>query len=126
MPLTRDFKETVKARADRDPKFRAALLQEAVGALVGGELGLGKQLLRNYIKATAGFDAVSKSIGVAPKSLMRMLSDSGNPGSNNLFRMIRHLQNLEGISLGVVSVGPDPCKKKNASRKRTRNRARAR
>ena len=26
MPLTRDFRETVKARADRDPAFRAGLL----------------------------------------------------------------------------------------------------
>ena len=30
MTLTRDFKETIKARADRDPTFRAALLVEAV------------------------------------------------------------------------------------------------
>ena len=29
MPLTREFKETVKARAERDPEFRAALLKEA-------------------------------------------------------------------------------------------------
>jgi hypothetical protein len=28
MPLTRDFKETVKARLRRDPKFRAAFAAE--------------------------------------------------------------------------------------------------
>ena len=27
MPLTRDFRETVKARVERDPEFRAALLR---------------------------------------------------------------------------------------------------
>jgi hypothetical protein len=29
MPLTRSFKETVQARAERDPKFGAALFTEA-------------------------------------------------------------------------------------------------
>ena len=30
MPLTRDFKETIRARAERDPKFRKELLREGV------------------------------------------------------------------------------------------------
>jgi len=30
MPLTHDFKETIRARAQRDLKFRRALLREAV------------------------------------------------------------------------------------------------
>jgi hypothetical protein len=34
MALTRDFKETVKARADRDPAFREALLTKAVEHLI--------------------------------------------------------------------------------------------
>jgi len=32
--LTRDFKETIKARAERDPAFREALLTEAVEQLI--------------------------------------------------------------------------------------------
>ena len=30
MPLTRDFKATIKARADKDSAFRVALLTEAL------------------------------------------------------------------------------------------------
>ena len=44
MPLTRDFDETVRARARRDPEFREGLLQEAVGALLDGEVEVGKAL----------------------------------------------------------------------------------
>jgi len=36
MALTRDFKETVKARAERDVAFREALLTEAVERLIAG------------------------------------------------------------------------------------------
>ena len=50
--LTRDFKETVKARAERDPEFREALLTEAVEQLSAGEVDVGKAVLRDYINST--------------------------------------------------------------------------
>jgi hypothetical protein len=49
MALTRDFKETVKARAERDAAFREALLTEAVEQLIAGEVEVGKAVLRDYI-----------------------------------------------------------------------------
>ena len=51
MALTRDFKETVKARAERDAAFREALLTEAVERHVAGEVELGRAVLRDYINA---------------------------------------------------------------------------
>ncbi len=30
MPLTKDFKDTIKARAERDPEFRVGLFREAI------------------------------------------------------------------------------------------------
>lgn len=54
MPLTRDFKETVKARADIDPAFRAALLSDAVELLVSGGVDTGKLVLRDYINEMVG------------------------------------------------------------------------
>jgi hypothetical protein len=54
MALTNAFKETVKARADRDPAFREALFTEAVEQLLAGELEIGKAVLRDYINATVG------------------------------------------------------------------------
>ena len=47
MALTRDFKDTVKARAERDPKFRAALLTEAVEQMLAGDMVTGKAVLRD-------------------------------------------------------------------------------
>ena len=52
MALTRDFKDTVRARAQRDPAFRRALLEEAIGCLLGGEVEVGKVVLRDCIEAT--------------------------------------------------------------------------
>jgi len=51
MALTEAFNETVKARAERDPAFREALLIEAAEQFFAGELEIGKAVLRDYIKA---------------------------------------------------------------------------
>ena len=55
MALTRDFKETVRERIQRDPSFRVALLEEAVDCLPAGDAETGKSLLRDYVNATIGF-----------------------------------------------------------------------
>ena len=60
MALTRDFRETVVARAQRDPDFKTALLQEALQAFLDGEVAPGLILLRDCINATVGFAALSK------------------------------------------------------------------
>lgn len=52
MPLTKDFKDTIKARAERDPEFRTGLFREAIEALLSDELETGKVLLRDYANAT--------------------------------------------------------------------------
>ena len=57
MSLTRDFKETIRARIARDPGFREALLEEAVECLLSGDVDTGKSVLRDYINATIGFQA---------------------------------------------------------------------
>ena len=88
MPLTRDFRETVLARARRDPEFREGLLNEAVGALLGGEVEVGTALLRDYINAAIGFDELGRLTDKSPKSLMRMFGPNGNPQARNLFEVI--------------------------------------
>lgn len=101
MPLTRNFKETVVARARQDSAFRLGLLQSAVDALLDGELAVGKSLLRTYINATVGFQALGTALAKDPKSLMRMLGERGNPRAESLFGIISHLQSREGVSLHV-------------------------
>ncbi len=59
MALTRDFKETIQARAARDPAFRRELLREGIQCLLSGDLDTGKTVLRDYINATVGFEELS-------------------------------------------------------------------
>ena len=79
MPLTRDFKETIQARAKRDPGFRKALLREGIENFLAGDLETGKIILRDFINATVGFPKLSDVTHRSAKSLMRMLSPRGNP-----------------------------------------------
>jgi hypothetical protein len=48
MPLTRSFKEFVKSRIGQDSEFRQALFQEAVQALIEGDVGTAKSVVRDY------------------------------------------------------------------------------
>ncbi|WJR67934.1 transcriptional regulator [Neorhizobium sp. CSC1952] len=103
MALTREFKETVKARLDQDPAFRAALLSDAVELLLDGDLDTGKSVLRDFINATIGFEALAEKVGMPAKSLMRMFGPKGNPRADNLFSVIRQLQESSGIHLAVAA-----------------------
>lgn len=47
MALTRDFKVTVVACAQHDPKFRQALFTETIGAYLTGDTRTGKAILRD-------------------------------------------------------------------------------
>lgn len=106
MPLTRSFKGTVQARAGTDPAFREALLREGVEALLAGEVEIGKAVLRDYISATIGFEALGSATGTPPKSLARMFGPRGNLHARNLFSVLRYLQNQEGVRLRLHPASP--------------------
>jgi len=97
MPLTRDFKETVRARVLRDPVFRRELLREGVECFLAGDVETGKGVLRDYINATIGFNELAETTHHSPKSLMRMLGPSGNPYARNLFEIVSCLQRKTGV-----------------------------
>jgi DNA-binding phage protein len=103
MALTRDFKETVLARVQADPKFRDALLKEGVETMLAGDVDSGKAILRDYIKATVGFEQLGAETGSSPKSLIRMFGPTGNPQARNLFSVISHLQRHAGLTLHVTA-----------------------
>jgi hypothetical protein len=104
MPLTRDFRETIQARAMRDAGFRQALLAEATQELLTGDLGAGRSALRTCINATIGFDRLGEILGRPPKSLMRMFGPRGNPTAENLLSVIGVLQAEAGVHLEVRAV----------------------
>ena len=101
MPLTHDFKEIIRARAQRDHKFRQALLREAVGSILNGDLDTGKAVLRDYVNATVGFQNLEKSTQIPAKSLMRMLSPKGSPSVANFSIILAVLQEAEGVHFEV-------------------------
>ena len=84
MALTRDFKETVIARIERDPAFAKELLDEATTLLISGQAETARVILRDLVNATVGFEQLAKLTDVPSKSLHRMLSPKGNPSMDNL------------------------------------------
>jgi DNA-binding phage protein len=103
MALTRDFKQTIRARVRRDPAFRKALLREGIESLLSGDVETGKTVLRDYINATVGFTELAEITRHSPKSLMRMLSPSGNPHARNLFEIVAYLQKRERVRFKLCS-----------------------
>ena len=101
MALTREFKETIRARVERDPKFRKELLREGIECLLSGDIATAKTILRDYINATVGFAEVAEHTHISSKSLMRMLGPAGNPRADNLFEVVSFLQLREGVRFHV-------------------------
>jgi len=62
MALTKEFRQTVYDRAQRDSKFRKALLTEAVNAYLNGDEGTGKTVLRDVINATIRFEKLAADL----------------------------------------------------------------
>jgi hypothetical protein len=103
MALTRDFRETVQADMKRDPAFRRGILSDALESLLSGEVGLGKELLRDYINATVGFPKLAARTKIHVKTLHQMFGPNGNPTARNLFEIVAYLQHAEGVRFEVRS-----------------------
>lgn len=84
MNLTRNFKQTVNNRVERDPAFAKALLDEAATLFLSGEPDSARLILRDLVNATVGFELLSELTNKPSKSLHRMLSPRGNPSMDNL------------------------------------------
>ena len=97
MALTRDFRETVQARAKCDPAFRRGLLCDAIESLLSGEVDLGKELLRDYINASVGFPQLAAHTKIHVKTLHQMFGPNGNPTASNLFEIVAYLQGTENV-----------------------------
>jgi DNA-binding phage protein len=104
MALTRDFKETVNARAQREPEFAAALLDEAVSLFLNGEPETARLILRDLVNATVGFEALALETDKPSKSLHRMLSAKGNPTMENLTTIFNVLRKKLQVNIEVKTV----------------------
>jgi DNA-binding phage protein len=102
MAKSKSFDDLVQRNVKGDKKFAEALLREGVDALLNGDVESGKTILRNYIKATVGFEKLGAATGAPPKSLIRMFGPRGNPQAKNLFSVIGYLQKRAGVRLHVA------------------------
>src|SRR2546430_2020721 len=102
MAKTKSFNELVQQQVKRDAKFAQALLREGVDAMLSGDVETGKTILRDYIKATVGFEKLGAATQTPPKSLIRMFGPRGNPQAKNLFSVIGYLQKRAGVKLHVA------------------------
>ncbi len=99
MALTKEFRDTIRERAQVDPAFRQELLREGLALCHAGDFATGRGILRNYINATIGFARLAEATHLSSPSLQRMFGPKGNPSAQNLFGVIAALQKAEGVSL---------------------------
>src|SRR5438034_9725682 len=102
MARTKSFKKLVQRHVKDDKEFSEALLREGIDAMLSGDLETGKTILRDYIKATVGFEKLAAATGTPPKSLIRMFGPRGNPQAKNLFSVIGYLQKRAKVHLHVA------------------------
>ena len=101
MALTRNFKQTVVERVERDPAFAQALLDEAATLFLNGEPETARLILRDLINATIGFEQLAALTAKPSKSLHRMLGPLGNPNTANFFAILQVLQKRVDVKLTV-------------------------
>ena len=99
---TKSFNTLVQSHVKADKKFAQAPLREGIDAMLSADVDTGKTILRDYIKATVGFEKLGAACGAPPKSLIRMFGPRGNPQAKNLFSVIGYLQKRAGVRLHVA------------------------
>ncbi len=101
MVRTKSFGELLGHHVRTDSKFAEALLREGIDAMLCGDLETGKAIVRDYIKATVGFEKLGQATRTPAKSLIRMFGPHGNPQARNLLSVIGYLQKRAGMRLHV-------------------------
>jgi DNA-binding phage protein len=101
MALTRSFQETVVKHVQEDPAFRAAMVEEAAQNVVDGDLETALGQLRDIVNATMGFDTLAAETGIPKTSLMRMMSENGNPRAANLAAILKVVGRSAGVHITV-------------------------
>jgi DNA-binding phage protein len=102
MALTRQFKETLVARAARDDAFVRAMLDEALTFFLNGDAATAKEVLRDVVNATIGFEALAIKVKKPSKSLHRMLSKGGNPTMDSLSAILGAIRKALRVNIKAV------------------------
>jgi DNA-binding phage protein len=114
MALTRDYKQTIRERAEKDPNFATALMNEAVSCFLNGEPETARLMLRELVNSTIGFELLAEKLDKSSKSVHRMLSLKGNPTMDNLTSIFSVLQDKLDFNIEVKLSPPNKRVKQTA------------
>jgi DNA-binding phage protein len=95
----RQVKDLIVEELRSDSNLRLVHLQDAITSFLSGDKRTCLLMFRNIVNATCGFPTLSSATQIPNKSLMRMLSISGNPSSDNLSHIINFLLKQEKIDV---------------------------
>jgi DNA-binding phage protein len=102
MVTIRPFNVTINVDL-KNAEYRRAFLSEALGCIAANDVETAKSVLRHYINGTVGFVKLGAALGKNPKSLMRMLSATGNPQLRTFAEIVSYLQKADKTVLTVHS-----------------------
>ena len=111
MPLTRDFKETIRTRTVRDPDFREALLEEGVQRLLAGDVETGKSVLRDYNQhddRISGARRTDRQVAKEPDAYARSARQSPSPQPVGDYRPPSRLRGTASDGSGRAVIRPSP------------------
>lgn len=91
------IKDLIVEELKEDSELRLIHLQDAIASFFSGDVRTCLLMLRNIVNATCGFSTIASKTGISDKSLMRMLSDTGNPKTENLCQIISFLLTQENV-----------------------------
>lgn len=99
--LNRQLSPEIFSRFKNDPAFRGCVLLASAQSLLDDDVEVTKGLLRRMVDATVGFETLAELMEVHPKSLIRMLSRTGNPLARHLVGIQARLASVHGVRLSV-------------------------
>ena len=98
----KDFRETIRERAaQREPKFRKALLSARPVFSSPESISSIASTLRNYINATVGFRQLEEATSIPRQQSDADVWGEWQPLAENLFGVLAHLQAQEGVSFEI-------------------------
>ena len=105
IPIEEIFREC----AQKDPIYRAMMLPSAIDLLLSDDVRVGKISLHHCIYATIGYEKLGELMGKTPEDIKRMCHPDYDTSVNDLFEIIKHVQQHEGIRIEakVCSGKPD-------------------
>lgn len=116
MKNTNDY---IVAELKESAELRKYHLQDALESMMDGDPETALLMIRNVVNATGGFIGLAKAIDKDPKTVMKMLSTTGNPSAKALFSIISFLLHKENLKMKMdfVNTPRKPVSRKAIARR---------